>query len=152
MDVFEMLDELEDIIESGTRVPLTGKVLVDAEEVLDCIDQIRAVLPEEIRQARWIAKERERVLADAKQEAEETLKRAQTQIEQMALESEMVKMAEQKAQEILARAKSIEMEMREGAMAYAEQILDQLESNLNKALESIRESKSELQGLKVKVG
>lgn len=152
MDVFEMLDELEDIIESGTRVPLTGKVLVDAEEVLDCIDQIRAVLPEEIRQARWIAKERERVLADAKQEAEETLKRAQTQIEQMALESEMVKMAEQKAQEILARAKSIEMEMREGAMAYAEQILDQLESSLNKALESIRESKSELQGLKVKVG
>ncbi|HHW07978.1 MAG TPA: ATPase [Clostridia bacterium] len=152
MDVFEMLDELEDIIESGARVPLTGKVLVDAEEVLDCIDQIRSVLPEEIRQARWIAKERERVLADAKQEAEETLKRAQTQIEQMALENEVVKIAEQKAQEILARAKAIELEMRDGATAYAEQILEQLENNLNKALESIRESKSELQGLKAQVG
>lgn len=152
MDVFEMLDELEDIIESSARLPLMGKVLVDAEEILDCIDRIRSVLPEEIRQARWIAKERDRMLADAHKEAEETLKKTQAQIEQMALESEVVKLAEQQAQEILARAKAIEQEMREGATIYAEQILDQLENNLKKALESIREGKSELQGLKSNVG
>lgn len=152
MDVFEMLDELEDIIESSARLPLMGKVLVDAEEVLDCIDQIRSVLPEEIRQARWIAKERERMLADAQQEAQEALRKTQAQIEQMALESEVVRLAEQQAQEILARAKAIEQEMREGATIYAEQILEQLENNLKKALESIREGKSELQGLKSNVG
>ena len=66
MDIFEMLDELEEIIETGSKIPLTGKVVVDAEELLDCLDQIRSVLPEEIRQARWVAKERERMLSEAK--------------------------------------------------------------------------------------
>lgn len=148
MDVFEMLDEMEEIIESSSRIPLTGKVVVDSEELLDCIDQIRSILPEEIRQARWIAKERERMLADAQQEAEQALKKTQLQIEQLALESEIVKIAEQKAEEILGRAKAIELEMREGAIGYAEQILEQLEKNLNRALESIREGSAELQGVR----
>ncbi|NLC77433.1 MAG: ATPase [Clostridia bacterium] len=152
MDVFEILDEMEDIIESSSRIPLTGKAVVDAEELLDCIDQIRSVLPEEIRQARWIAKERERMLADAQQEAEQTIRKTQAQIEQMALESEIMKIAEQKAQELLARAKAMETEMREGATAYADQILEQLEQNLNKALASIREGRNELQGMKVNAG
>jgi cell division septum initiation protein DivIVA len=149
MDVFEMLDEMEDIIESSSRIPLMGKVMVDAEELLDCIDQIRSVLPEEIRQARWIAKERERMLADAQQEAEQTIKKTHAQIEQMALENEIVKIAEQKAQEILSRAKVLEEEMREGATNYADQVLEQLEQNLHKALASIREGRNELQGMKV---
>lgn len=152
MDVFEMLDEMEDIIESSSRIPLTGKVMVDADELLDCIDQIRSVLPEEIRQARWIAKERERMLADAQQEAEQTIKKTRAQIEQMALDSEIVKEAEQKAQEILARAKELEAEMREGAAHYADQVLEQLEQNINKALTSIREGRNELQGMKANVG
>lgn len=146
MDVFEMLDEMEDIIESSSRVPLTGKVMVDAEELLDCIDQIRSVLPEEIRQAKWIAQERERMLASAQQEAEEALKKTQTQIAEMAVDSEIVKVAEEKAQEILNHAKSIELEMLEGATNYAEQILTQLENNLQKALESIHQGRAEIQG------
>lgn len=151
MDVFEMLDEMEEIIESSSRIPLTRKVMVDADEFLDCIDQIRSILPEEIRQARWVAKEKERMLADAQQEAEQALKKTQVQIEQMALDTEIVRIAEQKAEEILSKARAIGMEMCEGATIYSEQILEQLERNLDKALDSIREGRAELQNSKTNV-
>lgn len=144
MDIFEMLDELEDIVDSGSKVPLLGKVIIDADEVFECIDQIRAVLPEEIRQARWIAKERERMIQEAQQEAEKIVKKAQSQIEQMALENAIVKAAEQKGQEIINRAQQMDLEMRKGAYHYAEQILMQLENNLTKALTNISEGKADL--------
>lgn len=144
MDVFEMLDELEDIVDSGSRIPLLGKVLIDLEEVLDCVDQIRAVLPEEIRQARWVAKERERMIQEAQQEADKLVKKAQSQIEQMALENAIVKAAEQKGQEIINKAQALDLEMRKGAYHYAEQILIQLENNLTKALTNINEGKADL--------
>ncbi|MFA5536226.1 MAG: ATPase [Bacillota bacterium] len=144
MDVFEVLDELEDILESGSRIPLMGKVLVDLDEVLDCIDQIRAVLPEEIRQARWVAKEKDRMIREAQEEGEKIIKKAQSQIEQLALENAIVKAAEQKGQEILKKAQTLDLEIKKGAFHYAEQILIQLENNLTKALTNISEGKADL--------
>ncbi|NLC39162.1 MAG: ATPase [Clostridia bacterium] len=148
MDIFEMLDELEEIIETGSKIPLTGIVVVDAEELLDCLDQIRSVLPEEIRQARWVAKERERMLSEAEKEAQLILEKAKERVEQLADESEIARVAKEKAEEIINKAQDLGMEIREGSNIYADQLLDQLEKSLDKALASIREGREELHGMK----
>src|SRR3990170_487934 len=66
MDVLVLIDKLDDTIHNAKPVPLTDQVRVDKEEVYDILDQMRATIPEEIKQARWIVKERQEMLADAR--------------------------------------------------------------------------------------
>lgn len=65
MDINELLGRLEEIINEGRAVPFSDKVLVDREKVLEVIDSIRSILPEEIKQANWIKEERNRILIEA---------------------------------------------------------------------------------------
>src|SRR5919205_804185 len=70
MDVLVLIDKLDDTVHNAKPVPLTDQVRVDKEEIYDILDQMRATIPEEIKQARWIVKERQEMLAEAKREAE----------------------------------------------------------------------------------
>ena len=74
MDVLVLIDKLDDLIHNAKPVPLTDQVRVDKEEIYDILDQMRATIPEEIKQARWIVKERQEMLAEAKREAERVIK------------------------------------------------------------------------------
>ena len=76
MDVLVLIDKLDDQIHNAKPVPLTDQVRVDKEEIYDILDQMRATIPEEIKQARWIVKERQEMLAEAKREAERIVKEA----------------------------------------------------------------------------
>src|SRR4051795_9230851 len=73
MDVLVLIDKLDDTIHNAKPVPLTDQVRVDKEEVYDILDQMRATIPEEIKQARWIVKERQEMLAEAKRENDRLL-------------------------------------------------------------------------------
>ena len=68
MKVLELLEEIEDIVDTASGFPLTGKIMVDAQELLEIVKDIRAELPEEIQQAQWIKNERDRILDEAKTE------------------------------------------------------------------------------------
>src|SRR4028118_58154 len=70
MDVLVLIDKLDDLVHNAKPVPLTDQVRVDKEEIYDILDQMRATIPEEIKQARWIVKERQELRAAAKREAE----------------------------------------------------------------------------------
>src|SRR5205814_1641030 len=74
MDVLVLIDKLDDLVHNAKQVPLTDQVRVDKEEIYDILDQMRATIPEEIKQARWIVKERQEMLAEAKREAERIVK------------------------------------------------------------------------------
>ena len=76
MDVLVLIDKLDDLVHNAKPVPLTDQVRVDKEEIYDILDQMRATIPEEIKQARWIVKERQEMLAEAKREAERIVKEA----------------------------------------------------------------------------
>jgi len=76
MDVLVLIDKLDDLVHNAKQVPLTDQVRVDKEEIYDILDQMRATIPEEIKQARWIVKERQEMLAEAKREAERIVKEA----------------------------------------------------------------------------
>ena len=83
MDVLVLIDKLDDLVHNAKPVPLTDQVRVDKEEIYDILDQMRATIPEEIKQARWIVKERQEMLAEAKREAERIVKEARERQERL---------------------------------------------------------------------
>ena len=85
MDVLVLIDKLDDLVHNAKAVPLTDTVRVDKEEIYDILDQMRATIPEEIKQARWIVKERQEMLAEAKREAERIVKEARERQETAGL-------------------------------------------------------------------
>src|ERR687886_804363 len=72
MDVLVLIDKLDDLVHNAKAVPLTDQVRIDREEIYDILDQMRATIPEEIKQARWIVKERQEIIDDARRSARET--------------------------------------------------------------------------------
>ena len=73
MDVLVLIDKHDDLVHNARPVPLTDQVRVDREEIYDILDQMRATIPEGIKQARWIIPERQEMLAEAKREAEQRI-------------------------------------------------------------------------------
>lgn len=100
MKVLELLDEIEEIIDTAGIFPLTGKALVDPGEVLEIVKEIRIELPEEIQQAQWIKNERQRILEEAKKEYETILKDARLQAESLIENDDITVKAKMRADEI----------------------------------------------------
>lgn len=152
MDVLELIDKLDDLIHNARAVPLTDQVRIDREAIYDLLDQMRSTIPEEVKQARWIVKERQEMLAEAKREAERLVADARDKAAQEASEQEVVKRAEREAADILEEARQREREVRLGAEDYADEVLGTLEVNLGKFLEAVRRGRERLQGRADEVG
>ncbi len=146
MDVLVLIDKLDDQIHTAKPVPLTDQVRVDKEEVYDILDQMRATVPEEIKQARWIVKERQEMLAEAKREAERIIKESREEQTRLIANEEVVKQAERQADEIIEDARTREREIRLGAEDYADDILNTLEINLQKFTAAVQRGRDRLQG------
>src|SRR5450631_3011325 len=145
MDVLVLIDKLDDLVHNAKPVPLTDQVRVDKEEIYDILDQMRATIPEEIKQARWIVKERQEMLAEAKKEAERIIKDARERQERLVGE-EVTKQAERAAEDIVEDARAREREIRLGAEDYADEILNTLEVNLSKFIAAVQSGRERLQG------
>src|ERR687891_652735 len=100
MDVLVLIDKLDDLVHNAKPVPLTDQVRVDKEEIYDILDQMRATIPEEIKQARWIVKERQEMLAEAKREAERIVKEARDRQRQQVSQQGVTRGAEGQARGI----------------------------------------------------
>ena len=127
MDVLVLIDKLDQLVHEAKAVPLTDQVRIDREEIWEILDQMRATIPEEIKQARWIVKERQEMLGEAKREAERLINEAREQAAQLASQQEIVRLAERQAAELMAEARRREREVRLGAEDYADEILSTLE-------------------------
>ena len=146
MDVLVLIDKLDDLVHNAKQVPLTDTVRVDREEIYDILDQMRATIPEEIKQARWIVKERQEMLAEAKREAERIVKEARERQDRLISEQEVTKQAERAAEDIIEDARGREREIRLGAEDYADEILNTLEVNLTKFIGAVQRGRERLQG------
>src|SRR5919112_6728196 len=100
-DVEHMLRRLHDIVSSARPMPLSTSVMVNRDEVLDLLDETIERLPDELRAARWLLKEREEYLAKVKREGEEILDQARTRAERMVQRTEIVKASEVRARKIV---------------------------------------------------
>jgi len=146
VDVLVLIDKLDDLVHNAKPVPLTDQVRVDREEIYDLLDQMRATIPEEIKQARWIVKERQEMLAEAKREAERVIKEARDQQQRLVSQEEITKQAERAAEEIVEDANARAREIRLGAEDYADEILNTLEVNLQKFLAAVQRGRDRLAG------
>jgi cell division septum initiation protein DivIVA len=146
LDVLVLIDKLDDLIHNARAVPLTDQVRIDREEIYELLDQMRSTIPEEVKQARWIVKERQEMLAEAKREADRIVGEAQERAALEASEQEVVKRAEREAAQIVEDARIREREVRLGAEDYADEVLGTLEVNLGKFLQAVQRGRERLQG------
>lgn len=146
MDILKLIDEIEDIIENGSSVPFSSKVMIDVDEIYDIISEIRIKLPDEIKQANWIKEERQRILAEAQKEADTIVNEAELRLQELIEDDEITRKAKELAEEITTKAQNNAKEIRLGALEYADNILASTQEDLKKLIEILNENRQELRG------
>ncbi len=144
--ILDLVQRLEDLVADSHRVPLTNKVLVDEQELYGLLDELRRVLPEELAQARFIVRDRDRILAEARETAERLVSQGREEGARLAGEAEVMRLAQAEAEEILEKAKAVAREIRLGADRYADEVLSKVEGGLERTIKTIRQSRLELTG------
>jgi len=123
MKVLELLSEIEEIVDTSSAIPFSGKIMVDSDELLEIVKEIRMALPEEVQQAKWIIDERERIINDAKKEYEALIKDAQEQATSLVENNEITAKAKVRAEEILRTANSSAKQLKMSTYDYVDRIL-----------------------------
>jgi cell division septum initiation protein DivIVA len=146
MDIMALIDRMEEIVDNGRGVPFTNQKMVDPDAIYEVVDEIRAQYPDELKQARWIVKERQEMLEEAEKEANRILEDARERAQALASDQEVVRLAEAQAADILDKARQQERDVRLGAEDYADEMLANLEVNLGKLLTAVQRGRDRLQG------
>ncbi len=131
MEVMQLLEYLQDIVESAPKVPITGKAIIDKKEFMDILDQIFNYLPDDIKKAQWIVGEKERIMAEAKKEYDTVKKDTMDMLKRQVENHDITKEAQIKGQEIITAAQRDAKAIRLGARDYADEILTQLEKEID---------------------
>ena len=135
MDLAGRLHELEELVRDAKSMPLSSSVLVNRDEVLAMVQAMQESLPEEIKQARWIVKDREELLAKARAEGERVVDLAREEQRRLAMKEAVAKRAQEEAETIVAEATDKAEQMRHEAEDYVDGKLAQFEISLRKILE-----------------
>lgn len=130
MEIMEIIDMMEETIDKATTVPLSGKILLDKEDVLDYIQEMRLVYPQELEEAKWVKKERERILAEAQSRSDEMIKTAEEKVVRMIDEHEVTKEAYDQANQMVTKAQQEAMEIKTDCDQYVGDLLSDLEKRL----------------------
>ncbi len=144
MDILELVDKMEDILESSSSVPFSNKVMVDIDELFEIIQEIRIQLPDEIKQASWIKEERQKILSEAKEEAETLLSQTEKKLTELVDKNEVTKKAQEKADEIIRKAKANAKIIRDGSLEYSDNVLLDAQEKLKEIINTLNANRDEL--------
>ena len=142
MEVLNAIEKAEDLIEKGWN--FFGASMVNKNEILDLLKEIRVKLPDEVKQAKWIKEERQRILLEAQKEAEMIIKEAENRIVSMVDENEITRKAYDQANETIINAQKTAREIKQGSLEYADDILAKLEENLKETYLVLHKNREEL--------
>lgn len=145
VDFMYLLDRLEEALVTGSRVPLMARTLVDEQECLDILDQMRVAMPTEIKEARRVIAERDHILAQAREETERIMRGAEHRANRLVEEHAIVRSAQVRANEIEEQAEADALAIREEADKYAEALLTRVQERLEQALGNVRAGLRELE-------
>jgi vacuolar-type H+-ATPase subunit H len=123
MKIMDLIQDIEDILETSSGFPLTGKVMVDPDEIKSILKEIRQELPEEIQQAQWIKTERKRILDDAKREYDSIIKVAHEKADQLVEENDITLRAKKRADEIMRVTEDNVRELKMNTFQYIDEVL-----------------------------
>ncbi len=130
VNIIELLEYLEELIETAPKVPITGKSVVDKKEFLEVIDQVINYLPDQIRKAQWVMNEKDRILEDAQKQYDSTKSEIMEMMKQNVENHDLVKEAKIRANEIIALAQRDAKAIRIGSREYSTEILSQLDREI----------------------
>ena len=142
MEIMEIIDMMEETIDKAPVVPLSGKILVDKEDLLDYIQEMRLVFPDEVKEAKWVKEERERILAEAQTRSETMVKNAEEKVVQMIDEHEITKEAVEHANQMVNDAQTKAMEIKTDCDQYADDILNDIEKRLDMLLKKVHDDRT----------
>lgn len=146
MDVFQQLDRIEDLIVSSKHMPFSSSVMVSETEIFELLDEFRSTLPEELKQARWMVKEKQELMDEARKEAERIREEALAERARLIEETEIIVAAKAEAERIVEESSAQSREIRLEAEDYADERLANLEVTCYKLLEVIKRARERLQG------
>jgi hypothetical protein len=134
IELDNLIDELEDVLVEGRRVPFSGRLLIDEERILDIIDRMRVAVPEELKQARRIIGEQDRLLNEA-----------QVRVQQALEEQGLLAAVEEERARLIEQAEREAANIRAGADDYARQVLEELQDRLAKLASNVENGLKALQ-------
>jgi hypothetical protein len=146
MDILHLIDRLEEILNESRPIPLTHTVLVDEDKVLDLIDQMRVAIPEEVKKAQQVLSQRDRILAQAQEEANRTLALARERSEQMVDRESIVQAAQERASHLSTQEITRIKQIQDDADMYVLESLTHLEMELDRMITQVRNGIQTLQG------
>ncbi len=151
MDALELLDELEDIIDKGASVPFSGRCILEKDELLDVLQEIKLKLPDDLKQAKWIKEERQRILQEAQTEADSLIKSAEDKIIAMVNENEITKKAIVQGNHIIEEARNNAQQISDSSYSYADNLLETVEKvvmssmkDLEQCINIVRNNRAEM--------
>jgi cell division septum initiation protein DivIVA len=138
MDILQMIDRLEELLNESRPLPFTHNVIVDEDRMLDLIDQMRVSIPEEVKKAQQLLAQRDRLLAQAQEEANRTIAIAREKSDQLIERDQVVQTAFTQAEQIKAQAENAALGIRQDADNYVMETLRNLEMEMERALNQVR--------------
>jgi len=138
MDILHLVDRLEELFNESRPIPFTHNVIVDEDKMLDLIDQMRVAIPEEVKKAQQLVAQRDRILAQANEEATRIKDMAREKSEQLVERDAIVEAARARAEQIIAQAQYDIQSFRQEADTYVMETLRNLEVEMDRALAQIR--------------
>lgn len=138
MDILHLVDRLEELFNQSRPIWLTHSVIVDEDKFLDIIDQMRISVPEEVKKAQQIYSQKDRVLAQAKEEATRTLELAQQKATELIEKESLVQEARRRADQIVDQARIDADTVKAGADQYALDSLMNIELEIERLLTQTR--------------
>ncbi len=138
MDILHLVDRLEELFNESRSIPFTHSVVVDEDRMLDIIDQMRVSIPDEIKKAQQLLAQRDRLLAQAQEEANRTLALAREKSEQMVERDQIVQAAQARADQIIEQSHGEGESTKREADQYVLETLTNLEMELDRTLSQVR--------------
>jgi F0F1-type ATP synthase membrane subunit b/b' len=145
LDTEELILQVRDQIETARSVPMSASVMVNRDELVALLEDAVAALPEEIRQARWLLKEREEFLAKARREAEDIIDAGRQQAQRMVEKTEVVREANLHARRIVDDAEKTSRDLKHEAEDYIDQKLASFEVVLERTMTAVAKGRERLQ-------
>lgn len=142
--VLALIDELLANVEGARKMPLTNKVMVDQDLILDLLEQLRDELPDELNQAQWLLRDRDKLISQARSEAERILREATARAEELARESVITETARKRAEEMVEQAGQVAREIRVSANEYTDGLLLKTQETVVATLKAIEAARNEL--------
>lgn len=138
MDIQHIVDRLEQALNESTRIPMSAFLLVNEEKIYNLVDQMRVAVPEEIRRANRVEAEKDRILAQAKEEAERIRELARQEAGELVRRDAIVNAAQNRAEHIIERARRDSEGLRQDADVYIMDVLNRLEEDLTRTLKVVQ--------------